>query len=241
MPPSRESVYRFARNGLIYVIGMMLLLGSGVLVGWADRGPAWPLILYVILSLPASLIVVLLSRSMDPETAGVCFFFLLSAPALNLGLLALAMKGGRGESSLRTWDGRPITAESPFGATVVVYRPAAEGPEFLLLHRAHRRPSDGDDWEWTPPSGARGPGEGIRNCARRELEEETGLRARIRFLERAETDWALFRAEVQDDAEVTLSAEHDRYEWVTLSEAEQRCRPARVAEQVRQVFTAISG
>ncbi len=68
-----------------------------------------------------------------------------------------------------TWDGKPISPEPPFGASVVVYRRGAAGVEFLILHRAHSGPEFDGDWAWTPPSGARLPHEPILACAEREL------------------------------------------------------------------------
>jgi 8-oxo-dGTP diphosphatase len=51
----------------------------------------------------------------------------------------------------------------------VVWRP---GPEVLLVHRPKY-----DDW--TLPKGKAKPGESDQDCARREVEEETGLRCRL--------------------------------------------------------------
>jgi hypothetical protein len=46
-------------------------------------------------------------------------------------------------------------------------------------------------------------------------------------------DWAVFAAEAPPDAVVSLDFEHDRYEWVTLDEAERRCLPASVGTAFR--------
>src|SRR5687767_4663816 len=74
-----------------------------------------------------------------------------------------------------TYDGLPISPVAPFGATVIVYRRAVRGVQFLMLHRAHDGPDFEGDCAWTPPSGARFPNEPIELCARRELLEEIGL------------------------------------------------------------------
>ena len=135
-----------------------------------------------------------------------------------------------------TWDGEPIASEAPYGATVVVYRTTASDAEFLLLHRAQGGPGYDGDWAWTPPAGARQPGETIEACARRELMEETGLCADVRRTEHGTKDWAVYWAESGSEAEVVLrDAEHDRFAWVPLAEALRRCRPERVGQQIELV------
>ncbi len=54
----------------------------------------------------------------------------------------------------------------------VVWRPGPHGPEVLLVHRPRY-----DDWSL--PKGKRDPGETDEECARREVEEETGLVCRL--------------------------------------------------------------
>ncbi len=54
----------------------------------------------------------------------------------------------------------------------LVWRPAAEGLEVLLVHRPRY-----DDWSL--PKGKRHRGERDEDCALREVEEETGLRCRL--------------------------------------------------------------
>lgn len=39
-----------------------------------------------------------------------------------------------------TYDGKPIAAGDPRGATIVVRRPGTAGWEYLILHRAHEGP-----------------------------------------------------------------------------------------------------
>jgi len=45
----------------------------------------------------------------------------------------------------------------------------------------------------------------------------------------------VFEAEAPADAEITLSSEHDRFEWVTPSEL-TRCLPAWVGSTYREVL-----
>lgn len=54
----------------------------------------------------------------------------------------------------------------------VVWRPGPDGVEVLLVHRPKY-----DDW--TIPKGKADPGESDEDCARREVEEETGLRCEL--------------------------------------------------------------
>lgn len=60
-------------------------------------------------------------------------------------------------------------------AVVPVLSPAGADDPQLLLIRQYRYATDGDIWE--VPAGRLDPGEGPEDCARRELEEETGARA----------------------------------------------------------------
>lgn len=134
-----------------------------------------------------------------------------------------------------TWDGKPIDPEPPFGASIIVYRQNGAGYQFLILHRAHNGPDFAGDWAWTPPSGARHPGEPIAQCASRELQEETGLQLPLQATPFGE-NWAIFFAEAQVDGVINLvDDEHDHYEWVSLDEAVQRCQPAQVNGAIRQV------
>jgi 8-oxo-dGTP pyrophosphatase MutT (NUDIX family) len=122
-----------------------------------------------------------------------------------------------------------ISEEPPHGATVLVFRRAGVGePEFLVLHRADAR--DLADWAWGPPASTRLPGEDVIACARRELEAATGLRLALHRVDAA-GDWAEYWAEAPVGAEIALSSEHDRFDWVPIDEARRRCQPAIVAEQ----------
>lgn len=138
-----------------------------------------------------------------------------------------------------TWDGQPISSEPPFGATIVVYRPRGEAHEFLLLHRAHSDHEEEGDWAWTPPSGARYPGEDIIECAVRELKEETGLELELIAIEQGATDWHIYAASLLGDLSIQLSAEHDKYRWVQFEEALRMCRPEQVSSNIRVVADAL--
>ena len=140
-----------------------------------------------------------------------------------------------------TWDGLPIAAEWPRGAAVVVWRAGVDGIELLLLHRAHEGPEYEGDWAWTPPTGARFPGEDVFVCAARELHEEAGLDLPMTRLD-ADEPWARFVAEAPLDAVVTMhDAEHDRYEWVTPEVALSRVAPEPVLDGLRKALAWIAG
>jgi len=132
-----------------------------------------------------------------------------------------------------TWDGLPVAADEPHGAAIVVRRPDGHGGrEYLLLHRAHRGPHYDGDWAWTPPSGARLPGEPVLAGALRELAEETGITSAEPVPVDLSSPWAVFLAEVPRTAAVRLDAEHDRFAWTPAGRALARCRPASVAANI---------
>jgi len=115
----------------------------------------------------------------------------------------------------------------------VVRRPDGKGGwEYLLLHRAHRGPDYAGDWAWTPPSGARLPGEPVLAGALRELKEEAGISSAELLPVDLSGHWAIFLAEVPAAIQIRLDAEHDRFEWVPEAEALARCKPASVAASV---------
>jgi 8-oxo-dGTP pyrophosphatase MutT (NUDIX family) len=128
-----------------------------------------------------------------------------------------------------TWDGLPVAEEPPYGAAVFVWHDGAAERMWLLLHRAHHGPEYEGDWAWTPPSGARLPGESIDACAQRELLEETGVAGNPTPTASGTPDWSAYTLEVRADTPIELDDEHDRYEWVSLDEATHRCLPASVA------------
>lgn len=142
-----------------------------------------------------------------------------------------------------TYDGVPITPDPPYGAAIIVRRPAPDGDhetEYLVLHRALHGPDYAGDWAWTPPSGSRQPGEAVLGAALRELAEEASIVA-------AETDvraldlsgaWVRFGLEVPAGTTARVDPEHDRLEWLPLDEAIARCRPATVADGLRLAAAA---
>jgi 8-oxo-dGTP pyrophosphatase MutT (NUDIX family) len=132
-----------------------------------------------------------------------------------------------------TWDGLPVAADEPHGSAIVVRRSDGRaGHEYLLLHRAHRGRDYAGDWAWTPPSGARLPGEPVLSAALRELAEETGITAAEPVPVDLSRPWAIFLAEVPRGTAVRLDAEHDRFSWASAERALARCRPPDVAANV---------
>ena len=137
-----------------------------------------------------------------------------------------------------TWDGLPVARERPYASCVVVWRAGRPEHEFLVLHRAHFGPDFGGDWAWTPPSGARQPGESPDDAAARELREETGLELPFTRVDSPDPDVALYVAEAPREAEIVLDAEHDRHRWLPLEAAAELCLPVTVAAGLRAAATA---
>lgn len=67
-------------------------------------------------------------------------------------------------------------------AGIVVYRRGARGLEFLLVHPGGPYWVKKDEGAWSVPKGELDEGEDALQVARRELEEETGLRAEGPFV-----------------------------------------------------------
>jgi 8-oxo-dGTP pyrophosphatase MutT (NUDIX family) len=137
-----------------------------------------------------------------------------------------------------TWDGLPVSDQKPFGATVAVWRRVDGRVEWLILHRKHRGPEYDGDWAWSPPAGARLPGEPLDDCARRELFEETGLELDLEPTGCGTEEWTVYAAEASADAGIEISSEHDRFEWLPLDEASARCLPTVVASGLECVAAA---
>jgi 8-oxo-dGTP pyrophosphatase MutT (NUDIX family) len=140
-----------------------------------------------------------------------------------------------------TWDGQPISQEKPHGVTIVVYRWNSDSLEFLILHRAYAGSDYEGEWAWTPPSGARHPGEDVDACARRELFEETGLELSPNQTDCGTDDWWVYLAEATSNAHIHLSMEHDRYEWVSVEKAVQKCTPAAVSQPLQKAAARLLG
>ena len=111
-----------------------------------------------------------------------------------------------------------------------VLRPGASGLEVLVLRRAPGGRSPGS---WEAVHGHIEPGETPVQAALRELREETGLEpARLYNLSRVEAFYRhqtneivlipVFAGVVDARTAVQHSAEHDRAEWLTASEAAAR-------------------
>jgi 8-oxo-dGTP pyrophosphatase MutT (NUDIX family) len=105
----------------------------------------------------------------------------------------------------------------------VVVRESADGPEVLLVHR----PAYDD---WSLPKGKAHQGETDEDCARREVEEETGLRCELgRELPSTRYRDAKGRAKVvrywamdAGNGEARPQAEIDEVTWLPLREAKRR-------------------
>lgn len=178
-----------------------------------------------------------LPNELDPTVASL----VLLRDVLLLGVLFVLVRPERGEVTRwaeevgETWDGQPISREKPHGVAVLVWRSGPAGREWLVLHRAHEGPEYAGDWAWGPPAGARHPGEPIDECARRELQEEAGLLAVPERTGSGTDEWAVYVAEAPADAAVSLSDEHDRFEWLGLDAAVGLCLPPRVGRDFRAV------
>jgi 8-oxo-dGTP pyrophosphatase MutT (NUDIX family) len=138
----------------------------------------------------------------------------------------------------RTWDGLPVAREVPYACCVVVWREVDGGREFLLLHRLAPGGADYDgDWAWTPPAGARQPGEEPDAAAARELAEETGITLPSTAAPEvaASDDVAYYLVRVPSDTEVVLDEEHDRFLWLPLEDALSKCLPPVVASGLAKV------
>lgn len=131
-----------------------------------------------------------------------------------------------------TWDGLPVARDRPNAVAIVVWRKRRGRTEFLLLHRLAAGGADFEgEWAWTPPAGARQPGEAPDAAAARELREEIGLALPLTPIPEASAsdEVALYVAKAPLNTEVVLDDEHDRFLWLPLAEALPRCLPSVVA------------
>jgi 8-oxo-dGTP pyrophosphatase MutT (NUDIX family) len=155
-------------------------------------------------------------------------------------MMLQADRPGQNDHVATTWDGLPISPESPRGVTIVVFRRRPDGPELLMLHRAQLGADYEGDWAWTPPAGARLPGEPVDVAARRELLEETGLGLQVGLTDCGDDDWSVYLAEASMDAEVTLDDEHDRFAWLPCEIAVARCQPRRACDPLKAAVLLVT-
>jgi len=114
---------------------------------------------------------------------------------------------------------------------VCVFRFVHDHPEYLLLQRSADEPIHPSLWQFI--SGSINDGEKATDAALREMSEETALTPHLfwvvphvnTFYDHAYDAVNLspfFAAQVHVGDEPTLSAEHQRYEWLRYPEARRR-------------------
>lgn len=129
---------------------------------------------------------------------------------------------------------------------VVVFRPVARGWVVLALERARDTRCPGS---WEMVHGRVEPGETLPAAAKRELFEETGLKAEKLISVTMHQFYlvtqdrvalaAVFAAIVAPDAPVVLGPEHARHAWLTPSQARRRYawpHEARVLDDARKLL-----
>lgn len=109
-------------------------------------------------------------------------------------------------------------------AGCVVFRPGAGGPEVLVVHRPRY-----DDWSFA--KGKLDPGETDLECARREVEEETGVTGRVgpelptidyfdnKGRPKAVRYWVMLALGGADDGDFEPNEEVDELRWLTPASA----------------------
>ena len=132
---------------------------------------------------------------------------------------------------------------------VYVLRGVGSSLQCLVLRRA---PGGRCPGSWESVHGHIEPAERPTRAAERELEEETGLiAARLYNLSRVELFYQhrqdevalvpVFVAFVESETKVTLSAEHDRSEWLPVAEAVRRLAWPRERRALEDAVTLLGG
>jgi len=120
-------------------------------------------------------------------------------------------------------------------AGIILFKNTPEGRKYLIL-RASRNVHEERAEFWDIAKGELDKGESGIEAAKREVNEETGIKnfnliLDFKFTARYFTKRdgktipkfvAVFLAKVPADGEVKLSSEHDAFEWVTLGEASKK-------------------
>jgi len=140
-----------------------------------------------------------------------------------------------------------MTQIVPGVVEVYVIRHNAGDWRVLVLQRA---PDVSRPGSWETVYGKIDPGERPEQAAVRELREETGLELKALydvtvssfFLHTSQTIQMaiVFAAFVDNDSEVTLSDEHQRFEWLSADEARDRFTWPRSAQALRDAHRLLA-
>ena len=140
---------------------------------------------------------------------------------------------------------------SPLSAGILMWRRRAGGKEVLLAHFGGPQWRGKDEGAWAIPKGLVEPGEALDECARREFEEEIGLRpegelvplGRIRQKGGKYVEAFALEGDLDADAirsnsftvewpprsgQFRVYPEVDRAGWFTLEEARRKMLPSQV-------------
>lgn len=107
------------------------------------------------------------------------------------------------------------------GAHAIIFN--SEG-HVLLLKRTY------GNMGWSLPGGSVEPGETIHQALYRECSEELGIEVQdvvltgVYYHSAINTQAAIFRCTIPEDAEIKLSAEHSDYDWFNLSQVSETQR-----------------